>query len=700
VIERVAWRLALMGIAASLAMGLLAMAPAVPEVRAAQPDLTIVSDARYDVQPDQHRVRVNLTLVLTNHLKDTVTKRYYFDRAFLAVLPDTSGYKLTWAGSGTPEVHVSRKTADYTVLRLDLGQRLFSGKSATYKLRFDLVDPGGEPTRDVRVGETLVSFPVWAFATDATPGGSVKVVFPPGFEVDVESGEIPEPTTNADGQVIFQTPELTKPLSFFAYLVGDRPGAYAERTVATIVAGDRVDLTVRSWPDDPDWSTRVGELVARALPSLATEIGLDWPLDGGLVVQEAASRSTGGYAGLFDPKERRVEVAYYADDFVVLHESAHAWFNGSMLADRWANEAFASWYAVQTAGSLGVPVKDETLTPDLLAAAIPLNAWGPIGRESTATEDYAYAATVALAKAIAQRAGDDALRRVWADAATRVGAYQPTGSPTESVDGPPDWRGLLDLLEAETSASFDDLWRKWVVRDTDIPLLDARRDTRARYDQVGVAAGDWRLPRPIRDAMRAWQFGTADDLLAGAMRILEQRAAIEAAAAASGLTPPVRLRTAFELPDGFDLAGQEAAAELEGIHRYDAAVATRPAEPDAIQVLGMYGTTPDAELARARELFGAGDLAASTDAAAAAALVWTTAEDVGRGRLVSIVALVLAFLVALVLIVGSIRARRRRRRRFAARWVGPDPYATLAATLDPPARARVADEANRGADLD
>ena len=49
------------------------------EVRAATPDLTIVGDARYDVQPDQHRVRVTVDLTLTNHLTDTKTKRYYFD---------------------------------------------------------------------------------------------------------------------------------------------------------------------------------------------------------------------------------------------------------------------------------------------------------------------------------------------------------------------------------------------------------------------------------------------------------------------------------------------------------------------------------------------------------------------------------------------------------------------------------------------
>ena len=698
-------RLGGLGLALALAVGAVAAPSTAPEVRAAAPDLTIVTDARYDVQPEQHRVRVNLRVVLTNRLKDTVTKRYYFDRAFLAVLPDTSGFKITWEGTGTPEVHVSKKTADYTLLRLDLGQRLFSGKSATYNLRFDLVDPGGEPTRDVRVGETLVSFPVWAFATDSTPGGSVQVVFPPGFEVDVESGEIPEPTTNADGQVIFQTEELDKPLSFFAYLVGDRPGAYAERTERIVVDGESVELTVRAWPDDPEWSTRVGDLVAQALPLLAGEIGLEWPRDGGLLVQEAASRSTGGYAGLFDPAEGLVEVAYYAADFVVLHEAAHAWFNGGLLADRWANEAFASYYGLMVAGALGVEAEDDELTPELIEAGkIPLNAWGPIGRESTATEDYAYAATLQLAQEIAQRAGPTVLQQVWADAANRVGAYQPPvdaapAAAPETIEGPPDWRGLLDMLETHDSEPYDDLWTSWVVRDTDLPMLEARRAARTRYDEVLREAGDWDLPKPVRDALRAWRFETVGTLLDDAAAILDQREAIAAAAAESGLTPPESLEVAFELSDGFATARGEATAELEAIDRYDAAAATQPAEPSPLQVLGLWGETPELSLAQARDLFAAGDLAGSSDAAEIAAIVWSSAEDVGRGRLISIVALTLAVLLAIAFVVGWLRARRRRSRRFAARWVGPDPYATLAATLDPPP-AVVAEEGKRGADLD
>ena len=58
------------------------------------------------------------------------------------------------------------------------------------------------------------------------------------------------------------------------------------------------------------------------------------------------------------------------------------------------------------------------------------------------------------------------------------------GSEPETVDGPPDWRALLDLLEERTGLTYDDLWRTWVARDTDLPLLDARRDARTEYDEV------------------------------------------------------------------------------------------------------------------------------------------------------------------------------------------------------------------------
>ena len=121
----------------------------------------------------------------------------------------------------------------------------------------------------------------------------------------------------------------------------------------------------------------------------------------------------------------------------------------------------------------------------------------------------------------------------------------------ETVDGPPDWRGLLDLLEEHSSSSFDDLWRTWVARDTDLPLLDERKAARTEYDAVVTAAGEWQLPRAVRDAMRAWQFDQATSLLGTARTILDERAQIASGAAAAGLTAPTTLETAFEADDGF-----------------------------------------------------------------------------------------------------------------------------------------------------
>jgi hypothetical protein len=654
-------RFALLVFAVVAAVGLSAAPATAPEVRAAAPGLTIVSSASYEVQPEAHRVHMTLDLQLTNRLRDSRTQRFYFDRAFLSVLPGTENYKLTWSGGGTPRAKVSNRTATYTVLELDLGARLYSGKSATYRLAFDLVDKGGTPTRHVRVSPSLVSFPVWAFATDSTAGSSVRVTFPAGFKVEIDQGAIGAPKTSSDGTIVLESGKLAKPLSFFAYLVADRPADLASRAVTVDVGGTAVQLTIQSWPDDPAWSQRVGGLVERALPALSTQLGLPWPRQGGLAVREAVSRSTGGYAGLFDPAGGAVEVAYYASDTVVLHEAAHAWFNGALLADRWANEAFASYYGLAVAPALNVKATGPALTKELEASRIPLNAWGPVGEVDPKAEAYAYAASLALARAIVERAGADAIRAVWSDAEAHVGAYQPAGATTpETVQGPPDWRGLLDLLEASTSKSFDDLWRTWVARDTDLSLLDARAAARTRYDAVLRAADGWQLPRDVRDAMRAWRFDEATSMLGDAEAVLAQRTTIEQRATAAGLTPPPTLKTAFE-GAGVAAASQEAAAELQAIATYQAAAAAaRPADSDALQALGSIGADPAGDLARARTLFASGDLAGSTAAAGAAGSTWLSATDIGRGRAVSLALLALAVVFAVVLGASWVRGRRRR----------------------------------------
>jgi hypothetical protein len=648
-----------------------------PTALAATPDLTLVTSARYEVVPEEGRVAITVDMTATNRLQDTVTRQFYFDRAYVAVMPGTSNFRLSADGSSPRVVVESRQTA-YWLLRLEFGTRLPAGKSLGLQLRFDLKDPGGAPTRPIRIGPTLVSFPVWAFGTPETAGSSVAVTFPADYQVEISAGRLTGPRTEADGRRTWTSGTLSDALAFSAFVVADRPGAYAESSRTVDVGGAPAALVLRAWPDDPDWAKRVGGLFERGLPVLGSQIGLTWPIGEPLVVQEAVSRTSGGYAGLFDAEARKVEVAYYAGSLVVLHEAAHAWFNGHLLADRWANEAFASRYAVTAAAAIGEKVTPDVLTPELQAKAAPLNGWGAVGEVAPDTEDYFYAAGLELARLIAERAGEDGLRAVWAAAASGEAAYQPPGGAAERVDGPPDWRGLLDLLE-RGGTSYEDLWHDWVARPEDIPLLEARAGARIEYASVLAAAGDWRRPRSIREALRAWRFDAAGSQLQAARAVLEQRDRIALESADLGLTPPPGLRAAFEQDGALDAAMKEAGDERTAIAAVRAAVATRPSQPDIADQVGLIGVTPDVDLEAARTAFAAGRLQEAGLAADRARLAWLSASGLGRNRLTSAGLIALAAVVAIWVWLG-----RRRRPAAAERPITVVQPRPMSGRFEPP----------------
>ncbi|HEY8238471.1 MAG TPA: hypothetical protein VIF63_03465, partial [Candidatus Limnocylindrales bacterium] len=534
------------------------------EVEAATPKLTIVGAATYDVLPEEGRVAVTVQLTAKNHLKNTATKQFFFRSGFVTVLPGTSNFRLT-GGSATPKVTVSSKTETYTNLKIDFGANLGAGKSTKLTLTFDVLDPGGAPDRALRISHSLVAFVAWAVATPETPGASVDVRLPVGYGVTVRRGPLDGPTAADATHEVWSSGTLAKPLDYVAEIAADRPTEFAESSLDVAMSGGPATVVVRSWPDDPNWRDRVSSLVERALPLLERDIGLDWPVDGPLAVHEALVRNTGGYAGIFDPAEGRIDIAYAASDGVVLHELAHAWFNGRLVADRWAAEAFASYYAGLAAVELGIDPAAPTLPDAPSPAAIPLNAWRPSGIEDPETEAWAYAASLQLAKLIAERAGPAAQHAVWADAALGIGAYQPESSSgalggAEPAAGPPDWRGLLDLFEAKADVDLGDLWRTWVARPEDGQMLADRAIARGFYARSVALAGEWQLPPAIRQAMRAWRFDVAQELILAADAVQVQRRRLETAAAAAEATLPDRLRTAFEGTGGVAAAAAEASA--------------------------------------------------------------------------------------------------------------------------------------------
>lgn len=646
-----------MVLAATLAIGLIpALTP--PSVLAARPGLTFVTETTYDVQPAESRVSVTVRLTAHNHMKDTAARKYFFRTGFLTVLPGTSGFRIS-GGSGAPKVSVSEVQSTYTNLRIDLGANLAAGKSTTLDLAFDLLDPGGAPDRAIRISPSLVSFDAWAFATPETPGSSVAVRLPTGYAVAIGRGPMTGPNPDGDGFVRWSTEALASPLEFVADVDADRPPELVETSQAVRLADGEATVVLRAWPDDPAWRDRVGSLVERALPLLEAAIGIPWPVDGPLAIHELIVRGAGGYAGLFDPTERRIDISYAAPDGVVLHELAHAWFNGRLVADRWAAEAFASYYAEVVATELQL-----VATPPSPAQpgeeTIPLNAWGHSGSDSPAAETYAYFASLELAHAISERARPAQLRRVWARAAEGLGAYGGAAPADGAAVVPVDWRALLDLLEDETGEPFEDLWRAWVARPEDMAALADRVLARGAYERSAQLAADWQLPQSVHDAMRTWQFDEAEELLAVADAVHERRAGLEASASAAGLTLPDVLRERFEGPDG---PGAALAAVAAAESAVDAIVDARAARPPAggigdqlIAGIGLLTAQPEEKLVAAEAAFAAGDLAFAKAAAELAEHAWQNAVATGWSRIVSAVLLFLAIL----LLTGLVRQRRRR----------------------------------------
>jgi len=671
--------------ALAFALGLLGLLLAplgaipVPTARGASTDLTLVTATRYTVQPASRRVRVVVDVTIANHRSDTKVSRFYYDHAFLDVQPGAANPAVVTGPKGAA-VHIASRGASATVLRIDFGGKLYGGKATSLRFAFNLSDVGSGARRLIRVGTSLITFPVWAYASDGSTGSRVVVSFPKGYDVTVESGSFATRSRASDGGTVLASGALAKPLAFFAYVSAQQPATYRTTSLAVKVTGGTIDLTMMAWKDDKLWAGRVGGLFTKALPTLQDDIGLAWPHDGTVIVAEAVSRKTGGYAGLYDPKESQIQVAYWAGSAVIVHEAAHGWFNGTLLADRWADEGFASLYAQRALQTLKIKASVPKLTAKLKASAFPLNAWPASPAPASASEAYGYAGSYTLATLIAKRAGTDVLARVWADAAGRIGAYQPpagqgTGTP-ESVADAPDWRGLLDLLETETGESFTDLWRAWVVRPDEAALLDRREAAQAAYASVLGVTGGWALPKSVRDALRAWRFDSVTSQLAQARGALAERAGLDAAARTAGLTVPGKMRALFEAGD-FAGAVAEAQAERSAIDAITAAEASRATGSGPVTAVGMIGRDPEKDLAAARAAFTSGDSSGAVTAAAAASGAWADAFGEGRRRLLMGISLIVAALA-----LGFSLASRLGRSRRAP--VAPDPYPILPANATAP----------------
>jgi hypothetical protein len=675
-------------LSALVALLLLALAPAGlggQVARAADRGLVVIAQTRYQAIPEERRVHVTIDAVATSYTPNPPDGLAYYPTATFALQPGATNISASANGQAL-DVAVDDSDPNFVDATVSFVDGVFFEQFYPYQVAYDLLDPGGAPDRNLRISPSIVALPIWAFGTGGEPGGSVTVVLPAGFTPTVQ-GDGLERTVGVADEVVLSTTSLPDPFNFFAYVSADRPGAFTSTPLTIDVGGHTASLNVKAWQDDPQWGATMSELMTDGLPTLQRLIGLPYTAPRTLTVEEAATSLLGEYAGIYNNQTGVIRVRYDADAYVGLHEAAHLWFNGDLFPDRWILEAFAEFYGVQAANAIGASGQAFDLTNDLLPSKIPLNDWGALGAVDPSVEEYAYAASYHLALLIFARADLPTLQVVWRAVEDHEMAYQPAhGNGTAEVGVDPSltgWQELLDLLDERTGHSFDDLWTDWVVNPQQETVLQQRAVARQDYLSVVALAKDWNLPSDLRAAMGAWRFDLAEADLAAARTVLGARAQIAARADVLGLTPPGALQVEFEARNGLNAAQQEATAEIGALTAI-ATASDRLAESESLlELIGLIGESPGADLAAARVAFEADRLDAATADANRALQARAGAEAEGQTRVAIGISGIL--LVSGGTLVG-VRLRRLRRSAAAARadaeangWEPPT------APLDPPA---------------
>ena len=660
-----------------LAPALAVAPPSSVLVAAAEDELREEAAATYVADADGGVVHVTVVETATNLKPDVVdaggTTRYYY---FEVVLPIHVEAAAVAASDSRGALAVTREAKDgYDLATVRLRSNLFYRQSVRFTLRYDL--PSGAPRSDsgIRVGQAFIGMYIYAWGD---PGlGSVRVELPAGFAPEMVGDSLDE--SSDGGTVVLSSSAIDEPSQWFTIITADRE---AGLSIVRIALGDGDTIVVRAWPEDAEWEAKVASTLRLGMPVLRDLVGLDWPVDGELVVTEVQSASLEGYAGLYDTITDTIVITEELDELTIIHEASHAWFNDELFDGRWIDEGFANAYASLVLDEVGTEPFDPPTRPFASAPGrVSLNDWRFPGRieddETADREDYGYNASWYVIRELNAEIGNDGMRDVLRAADGDTIAYIGEGAP-ERVAKRDDWRRLLDLLdEIGGSKGADGLFRNFVVSSTHVSMLAERADAREAYDELELDGDDWRPPFVVRRAMSDWRFEDAHSWIDEGTAVLEARDRLDAEAGALELEMPDDLVDAWNASEtDFEQATGTIVALDRALDDLAEARAALDAERDLFVTIGLLGTTPESGWPPAGDAFSAGHLADADVATDDVIALLGGAAEIGRNRIGGAAAGLGGGLVIVALLV--------RRRRRAAPPAAPTAVAVVAASQAEP----------------
>ena len=496
--------------------------------------------------------------------------------------------------NGEDAVFVQSEVDGFQVLDVEFRSRLRYGRTYTVVVSYRLL---GDPPRTdgsfVRVNPAYVSFPVYAYADDGT--ADVRIELPDDWTPDFIGSDF-DRRQRENGVLVFESTDIPVTSDFGVLFTARRD----ELLASTPLTVGESPFEIRAWPGDADWLAFTQRQVTEGVPALERLVGAPWPEANETDVIQASTPYLRGYAGFYFADTDVIEVGEDLDSHTMLHELSHAWFNDETIAERWISEGLADEIGARGVAALGgeLPAPEDYDDPELpidQVATFPLNEWGrPADALDDDTEYYGYRTAFLVMRSLSGELGEATMSELVATVLAGERAYQ--GEPPADGDvgaalddDPVGWREFLDLAEQVGGTTLaDDLYRQYVLTDTQVGELAQRDALVARYRELVERGGTWAPPEAVRAAMADWMLFAADDQIDLADAALDVRDEIAAALTTVDLDPAAPTEAAYQDSTDLEATAGELDDELGAARRLVAA------RLDLVEHLDGLGLEPPA----------------------------------------------------------------------------------------------------------
>jgi hypothetical protein len=667
---------AVLAIALAGSLGLLG---ATPPVAAAAGGYRQTAATVYVLDPANGRLKVTVTLKVTNLIPDT-RETYgciaYTDGWLPIPYPSTCSRvtpSVITTSSALVENAASglRATSDGGAATVAMGDpgaasrpvtitfaELPYGRTRTIRLSYTIRGDAPRSGGTTRAMRAFASFCTLANGADA---GSVTIRLPKGYAIATRGSKL---ASRVSGKArLLSSGKIAKTAGWSACVTGTNGSGYHTERV---VPRGGPPVSVRSWPEDPDWARSVRAGVAAGLPALERLTGRQLDGDGSITVQESAT--AGPYAGSYDPATRTVTIGEdVGQPGLVAHDLAHVWFNRSAVKDPWLAEGLAEW-----AGRAVSADAPPCTRPDATAGSLTLTKWHALAPDASQPERDAVAAQLQAAcyvvAAVATAAGDRDMTAAVSALIARRDPYSADDS-AKRKDRQATWRDWLDAVDelALTPAGADDTLASGLLAEygvaTDPALLAERQAARRAYHDLVSSTAGWVVPAAVRAPMAAWDFKGAMAAIEAARRAYqvtgETDAVLDGVDARHGPAAVAWARATTVA--GLIAAGDLAERQLRAARDLASVRDLVGAPLDIAEQVGMFGTqVPSVDAAIPAVRAGDGDTVAATAAEIRATVTGLRATG-QRRMVVGGVTALLALLVGLAVLLRRARQASMRR---------------------------------------